>query len=750
MIRLLVADDNGVQHELDTYGNESIPITLSVDDLNNFEGKVGSYSKDFDLPATKNNNIFFENLKDAQSKKNFSTTLGHEAVLYIDGILVFEGILYLLEVVSKSKETKYKVNLLSFSIQMLETLGDATLCDLDFSDLHHNFTGANVTNSQTATGVTLAAGGTSTDIYYSLINNTQVWLSGGEMDINAARSYQPFVSLKSIVDKIFNYAGVQYISDFFNSTYFKSIFMDTGTNNFVVGGSYLTAWARDNSSAGTFTHQTVKKPFGDDWDIHYTQEITTSYVNVSFSEELVDGSNIMALGVITAPTDNFVFNLDVTVPIWSVAWKEITIIARINSGGNVTDTVLDTITPASFAPESLIFGDGEMYRSLGFDGVLEIPNSGGTLSIMIKGDAPSVDISPLNDKAYISRYSWDMDYTEGGGGLTAGGYVPYEDYSGGEHEDFYPNMSVSYVSQVIATPLYSDDVITEKVCSNHGDVKLVDIIKDLSTMFNLIIEPQDGGLKIEPYSEFVNHPSPTSGVDWTHKIDETEVVQNYEDMPSQITWRYNNDEDDVMLNRYQSATGQEYGAFVLETTADYTDEKEIKLEVFSATAYQVMSNGVMFSTIVSHEEDDGWQPLENAPRLIFKPTTNVVIPVNDRFDVTDDTSYSAGGHFEDLPSMLTSSSNDLNFGYTLNQLISGTYTQPINNLYNKYWRDYVLERYSEDRVLVKAKVYLTPSDILDFSFAKDVMIKNQRYRVNKIEYNAGTKGLAKVELLKLL
>jgi len=51
-------------------------------------------------------------------------------------------------------------------------------------------------------------------------------------------------------------------------------------------------------------------------------------------------------------------------------------------------------------------------------------------------------------------------------------------------------------------------------------------------------------------------------------------------------------------------------------------------------------------------------------------------------------------------------------------------------------------------VLVKAKIYLTENDIQNFSFADTILIDNQNYKVVKIEYNAGKKGLAKIEMLK--
>ena len=63
MIRLIAFTQNtDTPYELDLFGDETIAITFNVDDIRTVSDKIGSYSKDFDLPATKNNNKFFESV----------------------------------------------------------------------------------------------------------------------------------------------------------------------------------------------------------------------------------------------------------------------------------------------------------------------------------------------------------------------------------------------------------------------------------------------------------------------------------------------------------------------------------------------------------------------------------------------------------------------------------------------------------------------------------------------------------------
>ena len=53
MIRLVAySQDDTTAVDLDLFEDEKIALTLNVDDIRTVSDKIGSYSKDFDLPAT--------------------------------------------------------------------------------------------------------------------------------------------------------------------------------------------------------------------------------------------------------------------------------------------------------------------------------------------------------------------------------------------------------------------------------------------------------------------------------------------------------------------------------------------------------------------------------------------------------------------------------------------------------------------------------------------------------------------------
>ena len=792
MIRLVVYNDNGTV-ELDTYGDENINITYAVDDLRNIESKVGDYSKSFDLPATKNNNRYFGYLHDLQSKvAQYDTLKGQKCELFINGISVFEGLLYLNEIVKLDNETKYKVNLLGESIRLIEVLGDATIADLDFSEMAHNFTNSNITS---ITGVTTTAGTTTEAVLYSLVQNLGIVgnSSGHIVQMTASRNVQPFVRMHNIVNKIFDFAGFQYESNFFD-TKLKEIFMDTGLSDFRIEGDVGTAERHIQFDANatvystptiphlfestlipTYTYQQFPTLISTNFSFDNVHDITTNFTNIPFNVEpsttalggTNDVGNIMSTnGTVTSPADDFSVSVSIRLKVFATENETITVIARQNAGAaDETDHTLTEFVMPDIQNSIFFQTGGSSLQQINYADISAstsqdiILNAGDTLDFRIKksgGDAwiaKSIhnwnDLSGNvtqtftpggNDCAEHINDSSSTKFYSGGG---AGTLTEIADTNAMCLDLDIDNQNAGNTLSVIPTGL-TPNAIHTRMHDNHGEVKLADILKDLVKMFNLVIENRNGILKIEPYNDFI-----TSGrsKDWSSKIDITEIVQNYERVPSKITWRYNNDEDDVKLNQYKAATGKEYGAMTIELPVDYVDEKEIQLEVFSSTAFQRLSNNLRYSTCYGIK-DGVYENIENKPRLIFKNPTLVSTTINDITGIYTSNSYRAMSHFDKYPTNMTALSESLNFGYTQSQYISVSFTTP-QNLYNKYWFNYVNERYTEERVLVKCKAYLNETDIQTFSFADTITIQNQQYRVVKIEYSAGQSGLAKLQMIKL-
>jgi hypothetical protein len=691
MIRLVVYTDTK-DFELDTYGDESINITYGVDDLRDIESKTGHYSKSFDLPATKNNNRYFGYLYDLQSDvSQYDTLKGHKCQLYVNNISVFVGLLYLNEIVKLDTETKYKVNLLGESVRLIEVLGDATLSDLSFTEFTHDFTDTNINDSTDvfgggSAGITLANGNNTQAIYYSLVQNLGIIgnSSGHITQMIGATNYQPFIRMFNIINKIFEFAGFEYDSDFFNSSLFKQIYMDTGLNDSRINSNFGSAFRYiDNSSASVVSTPSIDHLFID--ANYFPNAFNADTISTKFSFDQVHN--------ITTNYTNIPYTIEPT-----------TVSGITNDPGNLMGTN-GTVTGMPNQQDSFFEQAGGsplqeiMYKKI----------QGFTTIVLGAGDTLDFRIKKSGGDAWIARYSHNWHLLNGNtftgdcqfhlNANFSQNTTPFQVGTGFKFYQGVGNTTVNtvtyamclrhdlltgfYANTLSVAPLSSTtNAIQTKIHDNHGDVKLADIIKDITKMFNLVIENRNGILKIEPYNDFIKGGTTKH---WSNKIDTTQILQNYERIPSKITWSYSNDENDVNLNTYKNQTDEDYGSISIQIPVDYIDEKEIKLEVFSATVFQQLSSGLRYSTCYGYE-DGVYEQIENKPRLIFRNTKNIHTTLNDVTGVRTSQKYTSGGHFQKYPDDLTIADHDLNFGYTQNVFISTPFATP-QNLYNKFWFD---------------------------------------------------------------
>ena len=689
MIRLVVQNQvtNELQ-ELDTFGNENINLTLQVDDVRDIESKNASYSKDFNLPATKNNNKFFEHYYNVDRyKTNFNVYKNVKAFLYSEDVLVLEGFLRLLNVVDKDTEVTYNVVLFNDVANIIETLADATINDLDFTDIDHELTPTNIIQSWF--GLTaLTAGGTTDKVFYPLINDGQIYVDAENLYM---RSYQENyilnISLKYVIDKIFDYAGFSYDSGFFETDYFKDIFFDIGRN--------------DNSS--DFTDSTITATVGSGTDsvgVNNGTNIGDSIEGatvIDFVNESgdTDGNFNHDTSVFTAPYDCYL-NIEYTVKIYNENDFQYGILRLYANDENL----------------------GQHY-----------------INEAVGAGNPTVETKTFTGSVFVAN----------GDTLTLQWVAPLA-------ELMVANADASLTLNIL-------DVSTNsKIKANRGDIKLADILKDVVTAFNLTLESkQNNLLKIEPYYNFTTN----NVIDWTKKINANEFVIEPIEIPKRIEFKHAEDSDDYYHERYKNAHNTEYGSQVLEFDVDSDEVNTIELSVFAAPFTKQLDNSNINLQHIATDNGEELEAFDNAPRLIFKNDNGFDIDL----DVQDDTGDIFGADYQfinngtqyygsddnnaPLPQVETNSYSLL-FGFT-NPIYTPTLANiPSRTLYNFFWADYIDEKFNiTDGLILKAEFNLKPTDIYNFSFGDLVKVKDQHYRVNKIEYNTDRNNLAKVELLRI-
>ena len=724
----------------DLYEDEEIPLTLSVDDFKNVAEKVQSYSKDFNLPATKRNNkIFgsiFEITTDVGSLNSFNPYITTRAVLKQNGLMLFDGALKLIDIQDREGEISYNVNLFAQTIALADTLKNKTFDDINFDELQHTYdktsikaswfasTGLPLTNPLPSGTYAGTAGASTTQVLkYPFVDWTgQILIANGATG-NAAtagnpeltsfeQAFRPFIKIKYLIDRIFSEADYTYTSTLFNQSGFANLYMD-----FNWGGDTMPSVIGDNSFTATYAAGTgapVVNSTGSYETLplianNMTGGQTTSFVPPDFQ---TTGSDIYK---IVATTDNQVYNIDYS---WFVT----------QTGGVSAD---------------LEFRWQHEDASTGNTNTFDFLSIASFVSSTSKSYAGSLQIAlDTGDKLYAQ----------------------FRIQSGGSFQDV--QISQTNTSTVTFN-LTSSLVTTSTINSKRGELNQWEFLRGIFTMFNLITledKSNPGNIIIERYSDvFANIGDGTSLADrgikhnWTDKVDIKDIkLKPLNDLKKITTFRFEEDEDDFIFSVYKRSTnGHLYGSKVF-SAAGFTvleGEAEIIASPFAATVSKPIGQSftdMIIPTIYSVDDDGQPSGFDNMPRILYNTTgsspktltsSSYYMPAQNGTSSENVTTFFTFSHLTDIPTISTT--NDFNFGEC--QLISPIGSSVTSNLFNNNWLPYYNELYNSNTKVMVLKVNLTPGDIATFEFSDMVMIKNRAYRVNRIDYKP--KDLSTVEFI---
>jgi len=714
----------------DLYNEQEIPITLSIDSFTNAGEKQQSYSKNFNLPATKhNNNIFeyiFEITKDSMLTPSFNPYKQTRAIYKQNGITIFDGYLRLINVQEKKGERSYNVNLYSKSTSLAEILKAKKFSDLSnvFMELTHKYNRNNIqdanygqialenplTNPNEFAG---PVGATTTSVlrypfcdWTGNINAsaTQIQIGNGATEgmpsINRLEDvYRPWLNVKYLWQNIFAEAGFTYQSQFVDSV-FGDYYMDFnwgGDESPMDAMSTGQAMFLSTDSAQNFTYGGGSAGSGGYFLIFPSNDSFPA--NCGYDD---------TTGIFTATSDYTKFSIEYdvyitlnnanTIFIFGIPWTQF---------GNAQ--------PIANA-ETLVGQAGDIVHLTGkFERTLM---TGDTIAFFF-------NILTLGASASLTSVSriW--------GGANQG------------------NINVGSMLNTL-----------------RGDLGQWEFIKGLITMFNLVvIQDKDNptNLIIEPY-QFVFIEdwlfNPTTR-DWTEKVDIDDTKLEPLKLKQTTTFQYAEDKD-YPFSVYKSATGgYNYGSLkwqVPEYTL-VTGEEKIEATPFAATVmkpiFDFFPNFIAPAIYSANDEGTEFTSFENKPRILYNVSGDspynmgglptFYTPYQNGTVGTNAQAYNLFSHTSEVPSTNPLTTTDLNFGAC--QFINGMGTAPTMNLFMLYYQSYFEQLYHPDTRTIKVKLYLTENDIDNFEFYDRIMIRNRKFRVNKINYKPDT--LSVVELILL-
>jgi hypothetical protein len=702
----------------DLYEDEDIPLSLSIDDFKNVAEKTQSYSKDFNLPATKRNNRIFTQIFEITNSvesngDSFNPYIQTQCVLKQDGNIIFKGYLKLIDIVNKDGEISYNVNLYTESIVLVDVLKNKKFLDLDFSELEHEYNKTNIVNSwYDSTGITLSNPLDITSFAYDAglgVNNTTVlkypfvdWT--GDLTVNISNmpvlnkledAFRPFINCKYILNKIFDDAGFTYTSTFLDSHTFSNLFMD-----FNWGAGNAPVDLGSNSEVGIYINNTH----------HYAG---TSYTNLKLNRN--------ALGFVGWGT--------------SVDYNDSTdIITSVNNNSTyIISYSYDIVVNAAFPH-----------------------NQYSTRWLITRNDGTTEekDLIPLTSSTGGTvTYSGNLTITLDLGETAQAQFLASSTNS--VYQKYDTIFSPPQINFSTVTVTKSVDAITDSTLLNNlrGDLAQWDFLKSIINMFNLIIRQDESNptnLLIETYDTVFNQIG--SGLtlsdrnithDWTDKVDASEIKLTPLNLVKETIFDYAEDETDYITNLYKNTFSSPYGGKVFTARGNTIFEGSEKIEAiaFAATVVKPLFDYLpqFLTPAIFSKESGTFESFDNLPRILYKTSaspftmtdgTTYKIPAQNGVAATAaETRFLQFSHTTELPPTSTS----LNFNFGSNQLI-GIAGNTLNSLYQENWSTYFDELYNFDTKSMTVKVNLNAADIAQFDFNDKVMIMNRSYRVNRIDY----------------
>ena len=750
MVRLTLINEQGgtiVNNNVATINEVSCEVTLQIADVREPESGTGSFSKTIDIPGNPEVNQFFEDVYSVNvSLQTFNPNLKVRAIYYNDEIPVFEGYLQILsiELDEPTQKIIYKCNILGEVLTLFNAIKGKYLTDLynysviptptylPLSIYNHNLTANDLISSW--------AGTPGVGYVYPMIDR------GGNMKQLVGQSIYTDVDqfagngcfyAKSYLDRIFQQAGFTYTSNFFDSTLFKRLIITPtkipSLSTTILNNNKFLA----NINSNIVLNKTLSNPSSNSFTFNTSADIVT------YQNEVYDsGNRYNNTGGIVGGINPWSFQANITKQYNVLA--DATIEIQFLDGGGVDRT------------SSTILQSGTI--NFGFSGGGGNPQALTNLNVGAgNGNAFSVSFTNLNlisgtqiqcQLSLSNIFVTNILYT-----LTT----------------MRVTITLGSFSAQFSSPTPYEGQAIDALDMIPENYSQEEFLRDLRKLFNLYFTPDKTNPKnliIEPRPDFYLN----TALDWADKHDKNSLIEIFPvgELDAK-KYKFTYTEDGDYFNKlYQENFKELYGYEDYEINNDFIkSEKEVKVSLApTILAGNSVNNGIVASSW-RQQDEFVYKEFKAKPRILYWAgriaASNNATPVTFRLrsnglPVTPTTTppsaintYPYAGHLDNPfnPSI------DLNFGlvkyvyyFKPNQFLTN------NNLYNKYYSQYINQITDKDSKIVKTRFYLTADDLHRFEFRYPVftIINNEPgyYLVNKIVFNPLVDETSEVELLKLV
>lgn len=663
---------------------EDIPVSLNyaIADIRKPDTRQGAYSKTISIPGSKSNDKLFAHIFEIDIDCRFNANIRTPCTISIDEIEQISGFLRLMKIKKlDDNKIEYECSVIGSVSNIFTTWGDAELTALNMSAYNHTY---NKTAQKASWTAPIGTGYVYPMIDYGFTNSLTY-------DVT---NFYPAIYVKTYVDKMFEYGGAVYQSNFFNSNTFKRLIIPLSSNLLKLTDAQITPrlFEANLSSSGTINMGALSG-------------VGTTY-NVPIDTDVSDPSNqynTSTYRFVSSYSGSFNFSTAVSYQLNSAhAFAPIGWLLLIKySGGSFT--TLGSVNLNAFG---------------GIDTTLRTA----TLN------ANDILIAP-GDEVFVQM----QVFTTGTG---------------------TPNINIgtaTFQNSVNNIGIFDGDTV-DMSSATPQKIKMKEFFMSLVKMFNLYIEvDKDVSNKyyIEPRNDFY---ALGETVDWTEKWD---ISQSLDIEPMgeldarKYLFTYSPDKD-YYNELYTKSWNEVYGQQQIDVNNEFIQGTKENKVIFSPTP--LVNNGASDRTIpaiFSTDSAGNIVPKQSNIRILYyggeKATAFPWTYTGAISGTSTETTYPYAGHLDSV----TAPTIDLSFGVP-KEIYYDTTVYTNGNLYNTYHKQFIEEITDKDSKIITGWFYLTPLDILTLDFRNEFVVDTHFLRLNKImDYNPIKQGLTKCEFIKI-
>lgn len=732
---LLVQTSGQTWEQIDLF--EDIPITLTIqqNDLTNLTARRVPYSRTIIIPDTSNNAQVFEHYYEVNAEE-FNPLQKLPVVVQYRGTNIFEGIMRMNSVTTSGLERIYELYILGEVQDFTTTFRNLELQDLNYTDLNHDLTYDNVVLSweNENDGVSGLFNG---QIIYPMINyglnysgTTSATTPSFEYSFGqtysfdqasfpiAPTDFKPAIQVKSVLDRIFETTEYEIVSDFFDSEYFKSIYIDTFQNSQT--GVLLTSAVTNQNifKAGT-DQQFFKYKKNRIHTVRLLKSTPTMYDPLNNYRDTPDW------GYFRVPYAGlYQFNIRLNIRLLNLA------LASLILPGKIAFQVYKSTNPTDISQGTLVYQSPDIVlgQAIVFPGLPVNLFFNATLSA---GEFLQVFVIDLTTVEPVTTTLWIGDDYQ---------FLPYRE--GGVQEQYvYWEL---FDSPVLTTPLVD-------MTLGIPNINCLDFFKGLITMFNLVVfqDENERQIRIEPYNWYFDDPDRTVR-DWTNILDTNNDVKIEPlsfDLSKDLTWTYLDTEEEYLPLTFSSRFDYVFGRERFTSTSNIFVGEQVYEVPFGSCPTSGVTGAPNFIIpqyyrAVAQQKE----PYSTKPHIFFWCGNRYAY--KDAFKSVQGQWYFLSGstavawntypcvsHLSTLESQFAPIISDLNFRSTFD--FFGNDTNQIQQftqytLYNTFWKTYVDNLYNPYNKRFTGQFFFRPLDVYETRLNDKIWIKDAWFSIEKI------------------